>query len=93
MKVVLASVGNPDFRQDPDKPLFGCEPNKTVEVKDMKEARDKCMAFIQENDLGGGNWAGGEIMDEKGKVIAIVSYNGRVWEGSTLTGNNKQIIL
>lgn len=38
MKVVLESVGNPDFGQDPDRPLYGCEPNKTVEVKEAVDA-------------------------------------------------------
>lgn len=80
MKVKLASVGNPDFRQDPDKPLFGCEPNKMVKVKTFKEASEACVRFIEENDLGSGNWAGGEIYDDKGKLIGYVSYNGRVWE-------------
>lgn len=92
MKVTLASVGNPDFRgQDPNKPLFGCEPNKEVEVKTFKEASQVCVDFIMKNDLGSGNWAGGNIKDDSGKVIAVVSYNGRVWEGSSLNGNNEEI--
>lgn len=91
MKVTLSSVGNPDFRQDPTRPIYGCEPNKTVEVASYKEASEKCIEFITNNDLGSGNWSGGDILDEKGKVIAVVSYNGKVWKGSTLTGSNEQI--
>lgn len=81
MKVKLASIGNPDFRQDPNQPLFGSESNKIVPVKSFKEASELCVKFIEDNDLGSGNWYGGEIYDDKGKVIAHVSYNGRVWEG------------
>lgn len=91
MKVLLASVGNPDFRQDPDKPLYGCEKDKTVEVATFKEASEVCAKFISDNDLGSGNWSGGEIQNEKGIVIALVSCNGRVWEGSKLTGMNREI--
>lgn len=93
MKVTLASVGNPDFRQDPTKPMYGCEPNKEVEVATFKEASIVCSNFIHENDLGSGNWAGGDIKDDSGKVIAVVSYNGKVWKGSSLTGSNEQINL
>ncbi len=28
MRVKLESVGNPDYRQDPEKPLWGAEPNR-----------------------------------------------------------------
>jgi hypothetical protein len=81
MRVKLESVGNPDFRQDPNNPLFGCESNKMIEVSTFKQAREACMQFISDNDLGSGNWSGGEISDENDKVIAYVSYNGRVWDG------------
>ncbi len=96
MKVILNSVGNPDLRQDPSKPLFGCEANKTVEVKTFKEASDACIDFINSNLLGSGNWSGGDILN-KGKLIAYVSYNGRVWEVSSGTSKhdmaNKEIPL
>ena len=93
MKVNLASVGNPDFRQDPNNPLFGCEPNKFVSVKTFKEASEACVKFINENDLGSGNWYGGEIYDNKGKIIAHVSYNGRVWEGQNWSTNAVEILI
>lgn len=91
MTVELASVGNPDFRQDPDQPMYGCEPNKIVRVVSFKEASEVCQKFIGDNDLGSGNWAGGDIKDDKGVVIAMVSYNGRVWKGGSLTGKNEEI--
>ncbi len=74
----LASVGNPDFNQNPSRPLEGCEPDREVRVETLHEASVKCRQFIDENGLGGGNWAGGQIFDG-GKQIARVSYNGRVW--------------
>ena len=41
----------------------------------------KCREFIDEHDLGGGNWSGGEVYEE-GTLVARVSYNGRVWRPS-----------
>ncbi len=93
MKVKLASVGNPDFGQDPNRPLYGCERSKTVKVNSFKAASEACMSFIERNNLGGGNWAGGEIMDDTGKIIAHVSYNGRVWDGEYWNTDAKEIIL
>ncbi len=80
MRVKLESVGNPDYRQDPEKPLWGAEPNRIVPVDSFKQASDECIKFIDENELGGGNWSGGDILNDEGEVIASVSYNGRVWD-------------
>lgn len=76
-KVKLASVGNPDHRQDPSRSLPGV-PRRTVSVSSMEAASKVCRDYIGEHELGCGNWAGGEIV-ENGKTIAKVSYNGRVW--------------
>ena len=80
MKVELSSVGNPDFGQNPNEPLWGAEPNRTVEVETFEDASVECISFIHKNQLGGGNWSGGDILNEHGARIAYVSYNGRVWE-------------
>lgn len=93
MKVKLASVGNPDFGQHPDQPLYGCEADKIVPVKSFKEASELCQQFIEDNDLGAGNWSGGEIFNDKNEVIAHVSYNGRVWEGQRWNPDSKEIKL
>jgi hypothetical protein len=79
MKVLLSSVGNPDFGQNPNEQLWGAEGNRVVDIKTFEDAVVECILFINNNDLGGGNWDGGDITDN-GKLIAYVSYNGRVWE-------------
>jgi hypothetical protein len=76
-KVALTSVGNPDHGQDPDRTLYGV-PNETIAVNTMQEASEACRKYISEHMLGGGNWSGGQIV-ENGTYIAVVSYNGRVW--------------
>jgi hypothetical protein len=77
--VQLSSVGNPDFRQDPNSPLFGCETDKKKVISSLWEASEACGKFILSNDLGAGNWSGGEVTNKDGKIIARISYNGRAW--------------
>jgi len=80
-KVRLASAGNPDMGQDPRRRKYGAEPNRTDTVMTLREAAARCREFIELNDLGGGNWAGGQVHDGMNQEVAYVSYNGRVWEG------------
>ncbi len=74
--VRLASVGNPDLRQDPMRPISDC---KMVEVSSLAEASRVCRAYIVDNELGKGNWCGGQVHDGNGHQVARVSYNGRIW--------------
>lgn len=77
-KVLLASVGNPDFGQDSRRSLPGV-PRRTLCVASLADASKACRAYIEHYELGGGHWRGGEI--KKGAtVVAQISYNGRVWE-------------
>lgn len=80
MKVLLSSVGNPDFGQNPNEQLWGAEPNRVVDINSFEEASAECTSFIHHNQLGSGNWTGGKVTDNNGNVIATVSYNGRVWK-------------
>ena len=77
-KVLLASVGNPDFGQDSRRSLPGV-PRHTVRVASLADASKVCRAYIAYYALGGGNWLGGEVK-KAGTVIATISYNGRAWE-------------
>jgi hypothetical protein len=77
-KVLLASVGNPDFGQDRRRPLPGV-PRKTLRVASLADASKACRAYIAHYELGGGNWLGGEVTKD-GVVVAKISYNGRAWE-------------
>jgi hypothetical protein len=83
MTVVLCAMGNPDRGQDPMRPLYGV-PRSTPGVRSLAEASAKCSEFIAEHDLGGGNWTGGEVWERNPagdtKLIARISYNGRVWK-------------
>ncbi len=78
LTVKLSSVGNPDFGQNPRRPLPGVK-SHTIGVVDFADASRVCQEYIKTNNLGGGNWNGGEITNEAGETVGHVSYNGRVW--------------
>ena len=77
-KVLLASVGNPDFGQDNRRSLPGV-PRRTLRVASLADASKACRVYIAHYELGGGNWLGGEVK-QGNKVVAKISYNGRAWE-------------
>lgn len=80
LEVLLANRGNPDFRQDPSRPLPETVSGVWAPVADLGEASAACRAYIDENGLGGGNWAGGQIRDAATRCpVGWVSYNGKVW--------------
>jgi len=81
LKLRLESCGNPDYGQDPERRLMGVTGSFVV-VDTLEEAQVKCRAFIDDNELGSGNWAGGLVFAND-HPIAYVSYNGRLWTGET----------
>lgn len=83
--VVCKSEGNPDYKQ-----YAPISDTKYFPINTLQEAAQKCREYIDENDLGGGNWAGGDVLDINGKVIAHVTYNGRVWNTSDYFDKNKK---
>lgn len=54
--VVMSARGNPDFRQA-DGPLPGV-PRCVLLVASLKVASKACLDYIEEWDLGSGNWSG-----------------------------------
>ncbi len=85
LAVRLSNRGNPDFGQDSSRPLPGTLDGGWMAVPDFQTASELCQAYIAGEQLGGGNWTGGEIRRTTkaggvGKVVlGHVSYNGRVW--------------
>lgn len=77
--IELKSCGNPDHGQDPDKIV---SPSRLIDFDIIEEARKIQGDYITEYNLGGGNYCGGNIT-HKGKIIARMSYNGRVWGSTT----------
>jgi hypothetical protein len=48
-------------------------------VETMRDAAKECLAYIERNGLGSGNWTGGQVFVDKHKQVARISYNGTAW--------------
>lgn len=82
MVVKLASVPNLDRYEGAERAIAATY----VEVASFADAAAVCRRFITKHDLGSGNWSGGQVFRGL-KLLARVSYNGRVWnnDGAPLT--------
>jgi hypothetical protein len=75
--VFLSNCGNIDYGQDFTNILPHTE--KEISLCDtIGQCSDVCRDYIEENDLGGGNWNGGYVY-KGGEQVAYISYNGRIW--------------
>lgn len=70
------TVGNPDYRQNPDARLYGC-PDLQAEV-DLTTYQKVLAWWIANHDIGSGNLGECNLW-EGDKKVARVSYNGRLW--------------
>jgi len=75
----LDHAPNPDLRSGYWSAVDPSTRNQIVAVPTLADASLTALAYIVENDLGGGNWTGGTVHDQSGTVVAKVSYNGCVW--------------
>jgi hypothetical protein len=76
--VNLAAVPNADFGPSTHEGTVGVRPRR-VPVGSIDEAVKIVQGFIAANELGGGNFVGGQVYDRRGKMVARVAYNGRVF--------------
>lgn len=90
-EVELGAEPNPDFDQNSHEGTVNIKKHR-VRVKNMQEAKDKVVKFIMDNDLGSGNWVGGDIY-QYGKKVGYISYNGRVWDnqGNSIAKDGTEI--
>jgi hypothetical protein len=76
--VILRSCGNPNNGQNPYEPLWDV-PTERVRTASIEECQRRVREYIDEYDLGSGNWAGGDVYDGMENYIGHISYNGRFW--------------
>ena len=75
--VYLSNCGNIDYGQDYTTTLPNTE--KEISLCDtLQDCSKVCQEYINENNLGGGNWDGGYVY-QSGEQVAYISYNGRIW--------------
>lgn len=79
--IFLRAVPNNDFSAKSHEANVDV-PGRWVPVDSLVDARRLALDFIRAWDLGGGNWIGGEVASD-GKVVARISYNGRIWDAGT----------
>jgi len=94
--IVLAHGRNEDIGHDERAGYWEVpvDPKRmVVGVASFAEASDVFRAWIERNGLGGGNMVreSGHIKDADGRVVAEVSYNGRVWEAGQV--GKKEVAL
>ena len=75
---LLTNVGNPDFKQDPTKKVWGTNEYKNIGHKKLSVLRDMVTIYRDENDLGGGNFIPPKVY-KNDQYIGYFSYNGRFW--------------
>jgi hypothetical protein len=80
----LKSVGNPDFGQ-----YSPVSDPKTVDGSTLAEMREAAQAYIDEWNLGGGNWTD-PVVKQGSKVVGHFSYNLRFWEGRSVRGDSSR---
>jgi ABC-type glycerol-3-phosphate transport system substrate-binding protein len=86
-RVILASCPNPDFDEKKAK-----APAQAIDGNTLDELRQAAREYQKKYDLGGGNWAGGAVVDNKtGKLMGHFSYNLRFWDGPISDPNGKEI--
>jgi hypothetical protein len=84
--VALAHGANPDLPggYHNGRPAVTSRRN-VVKCASLAEASRLCRAYIERHDLGSGNWRGGDITDASGRLVARVSFYGRVWDDNGLS--------
>lgn len=78
MQVELKASPNPDYQKPEHKATVRIKAFRH-KVDSFKDASRSVRHFIETNDLGSGNFTGGRVFDDSGRVVGRVSYNGRVW--------------
>ena len=76
-KVLLSAHGNIDHGENPYETLAGVD-RGYKEADTIEELQSIVRKYIDDNDLGSGNWTGGKVFDGD-EEIGYISYNGRYW--------------
>jgi hypothetical protein len=77
-EVELESIDNPDFEYN--KRYTKKIKKHRISVGSIEEAKKVVSEFINDNDLGAGNFIGAQIY-QNNQPVAYISYNLRVWAG------------
>lgn len=88
LRVLLATRGNPDYGQDPARPPVGMPPDRFLTAVSLEEAKEIVAKYISDNDVGGGQWVGGDVW-QGGRRLGGIAYNGRFFDADDPRGYGK----
>lgn len=79
--VTLSACGNIDHDENPYNNIVNgtAVVTEIVNVNSIEGCQAAVREYIERNDLGAGNWTGGQVY-EGDKLIGNISYNSRFWE-------------
>lgn len=87
-KVALTAHGNIDHGANPYAMVA---PPLNVFADTIEELQQAARDYIEEYDLGGGNWTGGQVTEvASGKPFGYISYNGWYWEETDAKGDDEE---
>ena len=81
--VFLRSCGNPDLGECPYEEIV---PPQFVQAASIEECSEVVRNYIEDNNLGSGQWCGGQVYEEEVGYIGKISYNGKFWDKDTEYG-------
>lgn len=79
MFVTLKHHPNPDLPGGYWQPPLDPGRAQRVPVASLDDAARAVRTYIERNGLGGGNFPAAPVTDARGRRVATVSFNGRVW--------------
>ena len=88
MTVTVSHAPNPDIVGGYWQDTVDSRKAQYIEVNGINEAIRTCRGYIRLNELGGGNWTGGEVFNN-GEYIGRISYNGKFWQSTHEYGKRR----
>ena len=89
MTVTVRHAPNPDIVGGYWQHPVDSRKARQVPVDDIEDASYVCRRYIDRNELGGGNWTGGDVFNN-GEYIGRISYNGRFWQSTHEYGKQRK---
>ena len=81
--VMLRSCGDIDYGECPYEEIA---PPIFVQTDSIEKCSEAVREYIEDNNLGSGQWCGGQVYEEEVGYIGKISYNGKFWNKDTEYG-------
>ena len=88
MTVTVRHAPNPDIVDGYWQHPVDSRKAKRIVVNGTNDAIRACRQYISRNELGCGNWTGGDVFNN-GEYIGRISYNGRFWQSTHEYGKQR----